>query len=47
MPLLMTRAGTPTTTELEGTLFKTTAPAPITTLLPTVTGPRIFTPVPI
>lgn len=37
-------AGTPTTVQLSGTSFTTTAFAPITTLFPILTFPIIFAP---
>ncbi len=40
-------AGTPTTVQLLGISFMTTAFAPITTLFPILIGPKIFAPVPI
>lgn len=41
-----TLPGTPTTVAPSGISFVTTAPAPIVTLLPILTGPRIVAPVP-
>ena len=42
---LIILAGTPATIALSGMSCLTTAPAPIVTLLPILTGPRIVTPV--
>src|SRR5207249_4499556 len=44
--LVTIRAGIPTTVELDGMSRMTTAFAPIFTLSPIVTGPRIFAPAP-